>query len=103
MLLTGIRREVGNWEEELRWAMRKIKGKFLISIVLSTAWKAFIYHVWRERNRRMHLKPLSSAMQILKQIKEEISIRLVGIKKAAVDDVNSMLKENWGLLTNICV
>ena len=102
-MLCGIRREVGNWEEELKWAMRKIKGKSLISIVLNTAWKAFIYHVWRERNRRMHSKPSSSTMQILKQIKEEISIRLAGIKRAAIDDVNSMLKENWGLLTDICV
>ena len=103
LLLCGIRREVGNWEEELRWAVRKIKGKSLISIILSTAWKAFIYHVSRERHKRMHSKPSSSAMQILEQIKKEISIRLAGIKRAAVDDVNIMLKENWGLLIDICV
>ena len=51
----------------------------------------------------MHSKPSSLAMQILEQIKEEISIRLAGIKRVAIDDVNSMLKENWGLLTDICV
>ena len=51
----------------------------------------------------MHSKPSSSVMQILEQIKEETSIRMVVIKRAAADDVNKMLKENWGFLTGICI
>ena len=37
LLLCGLHREVGNWEEKMNWAMGRIKGKSLISIILSTA------------------------------------------------------------------
>ena len=52
--LCGLHRDVGPWEEELTWAVQRIKGKALISIVLRIAWRVFIYFVWRERNRRLH-------------------------------------------------
>ena len=102
LLLCGLHREVGNWEEEISWAVRRIKGKSLISVILSTAWKAYIYHVWQERNRRLHSKLPSSPEQILEQIKEEIRIRLTGLK-VANDDVNRHLSVNWGLSNDILV
>ena len=52
--LCGLHRDVGPWEEELTWAVQRIKGKALISIVLRIAWRAFVYFVWKERNRRLH-------------------------------------------------
>ena len=99
--LCGLHREVGGWQEELRWAVTKIKGKALISIFLNIAWKACIYHVWRERNGRMHSKPSNSSLQIIEQIKEIICIKLNGVNRVATDDVNRMLCRNWGFTVDV--
>ena len=49
----GLDKEVTGWEEELKWTMKRLKGKALISILLRIGWSAFIYHVWREHNNRI--------------------------------------------------
>ena len=83
--------------EELEWAIQRIKGKILISIVLSIAWKTFIYFVWRERNRRLHNGLLENPEQLLAKIKEVVRIKLTGLTNIAADDVNRNLFCSWGL------
>ena len=48
--LSGLRREVMSWAEELQWAYQKLKGKALITFIMRCAWSAFIYAVWKKRN-----------------------------------------------------
>ena len=43
MEMCGLKRELYGWEEELKWAYQKLKGKSLLSIILRGAWIAFIY------------------------------------------------------------
>ena len=81
--------------------MRRIKGKALISIILSIAWKAYIYHVWCERNGRLHSQPSNSLLQILEKIKEIVCIKLNGVNKVATDDVNRRLCRNWGFTADV--
>ena len=81
--------------------MRRIKGRALISIILNIAWKACIYHIWRERNGRLHSKPLNSFLQIIEQIREIICIKLNGVNRVAADDVNRMLCRNWGFTADV--
>ena len=97
----GLHREVGGWHEELRWVVRRIKGRALISIILNIAWKACIYHVWCERNGRLHSQPSNSLLQILEKIKEIVCIKLNGVNKVAADDVNRRLCRNWGFTTDV--
>ena len=97
LLLCELKREVGTWTEELQWAEQKIKGKVLISIVLRMAWKALIYHIWCERNRRLHNGDAKSSSQMLERIKGEVCIKLAGLKNVAADDVNRRICSNWGL------
>ena len=97
MQLCELNREVGTWSSELKWALRKIKGKSLISIILSMAWKALVYHVWRERNRRMHNQANETVLQVFECIKKEIRIKLAGLLNVKGDDVNRKLCRNWGL------
>ena len=52
--LSGLRRTIGSWDEELKWVSIKLKGKTLISIVLRTTWKAAIYYIWKEKNKRIY-------------------------------------------------
>ena len=88
----------------MEWALGRIKGKALISLILRIAWKAYIYiyHVWRERNRRIHGHSSASELQILEEIKEEVRIKLTGIQSIAADSgVNRSLCSKWGLSTDI--
>ena len=41
----GLRIVVASWVEELQWAIQKLKGWTLISIVLGIAWKDFVYYI----------------------------------------------------------
>lgn len=45
---------VGILDFEIEWAIKNIKGKSLLSLILRAAWNAYIYHIWRERNGRVH-------------------------------------------------
>ena len=96
----GLNKMTRSWNEELQWVVRKIKGKQLINAILSVAWRAFIYHVWRERNGRMHGQPMRSSEQIFEHIKEEVRIKITG-RKINVATVNRQLCDSWGLL-GIC-
>ena len=86
--LCGLHRDVRPWEEELTWAVQRIKGKVLISIVLKIAWRAFIYFVWRKRNRRLHNELAETPLQLLERVKDVVRIKLAGLTNVADDDVN---------------
>lgn len=50
----GISRQVQGWNTEMQWAICRIKGKALISVVLRVVWSAYLYYLRLERNARMH-------------------------------------------------
>ena len=52
--LCNLRREVGSWSEELQWAVKRMKGRALIFLILRLAWRACIYFIWKERNQRLY-------------------------------------------------
>ena len=99
--LCGLHRDVGSWEEELTWAVQRIKGKALISIILRIAWKAFIYFVWKERNRRLHNELAETAMQLLERVKDVVRIKLADLTNVMDDDVNRRLCCKWGLMIKL--
>ncbi|KAK5820339.1 hypothetical protein PVK06_025386 [Gossypium arboreum] len=47
-----IHRCGGNWDHWLRWALTRLKGKSLLTLILKLAWNAFVHLIWAERNRR---------------------------------------------------
>ncbi|XVF79274.1 hypothetical protein PTKIN_Ptkin14bG0208400 [Pterospermum kingtungense] len=99
--LCGIQREVGSWDDELRWAVSKFKGKTLISVVLKCAWCAFINSIWRERNNRLHRKEALSANHILEHIKWCVRVKIANLNRVTRDVVNPSLYDSWGLGANI--
>ncbi|XP_039003592.1 uncharacterized protein LOC120130429 [Hibiscus syriacus] len=56
MRLCSIDRPVGNWEEEMDWAISRFRGKTLYSFILRLAWCGYIYCIWEERNHRQFRK-----------------------------------------------
>ena len=97
MQLCELRREVGSWEEELKWAILKLKMKALVSIILRLAWKAAIYHLWRERNQRKYEQIKENPEQVMNHVKVAVRLRTMGLKNIASDDVNRRLCCNWGI------
>ena len=95
--LSGLRRTIGSWDEELKWVSVKLKGKALISVVLRTAWKAIIYYIWRERNRRIHGQTPESASKLFQYVKEAVQLKVEDLANIADDPVNSSLCRNWDL------
>ena len=85
-------------EFELKWAIQKLKGKALISIVLKVGWNAFIYHVWRERNNRLFKQTEQAKEQIMEKIKEVVRHRTAKLRNVAIDPVNMALHRSWGCL-----
>ena len=63
--LCGLHREIRSWNDELAWTVNRVKGKALILIVLRMTWKAFIYNIWCERNRRLHNGMAEISFQLL--------------------------------------
>ena len=101
--LCGLRRVVYGWEEELNWAHKNLKGKSLLSIILRSAWSAYIYFVWKERNSRLYNSKEESWEQVLVQIKQRIRIRLAGLNNIKLDHINNSLYRAWGLSPAIFV
>ena len=52
--LCELRRAVLGWSAELNWAVKKLKGRSLIAIILRAAWRAYVYFIWREKNQRLY-------------------------------------------------
>ena len=97
--LCGINRVIGNWSEELQWAVQNLKGRNLASTLLRVAWKAFIYQVWKERNGRLHGNAARTNLQVLEAIKDVTRIRLAEIKRDATTNLG--LSNSWELF-DVC-
>ena len=92
-----------DWYYEFKWAIQKVKGKSMISMVLRVGWNAFIYHIWRERNNRIFRNKEETKEQIMEHIKSVIRHRLAGLRCVNPDPVNLLLYDSWGLFDSIFV
>ena len=101
LTLSGIRRDVSDWNFELKWASQRLKGKALISTLLRIGWNAYIYHMWRERNNRLFRQKEETKEQILEHVKEAIRHRLAKLKNVAKDPINMSLYSSWRLFESI--
>lgn len=54
LILCAVRRHPRYWQNELLWATHGLKGNSFGSTIKKMAWAATIYHIWCERNRRIH-------------------------------------------------
>lgn len=101
LMLCGIMRNVQDWNYELFWAVKNSKGKTLSARILQSAWCAFIYEIWRERNAWVH-SGIASGSEV--NLEKKLNLMLnsdVRIRNITCNDVNRGLLENWGLHENI--
>ncbi|XVF79236.1 hypothetical protein PTKIN_Ptkin14bG0204600 [Pterospermum kingtungense] len=83
-----------SWSGELRWAVGKLKGKALRSMILRLSWRACIYHLWRERNARIYTQVSHTPSQVAEKIREDVALKIAGLKKIADGEVNRRLSHN---------
>ncbi|MBA0808133.1 hypothetical protein Gohar_023894, partial [Gossypium harknessii] len=68
--LCQLQTQAGNWQHELMWTMKRLKGKALITIVLKLGWNACIYWILKERNNRHFIAVQMTEAEVLNKIKE---------------------------------
>ncbi|KAL4334606.1 hypothetical protein GQ457_07G003200 [Hibiscus cannabinus] len=72
----GIDRAIIGWEEEISWAIARLRGKSMRMFVLRLAWNVFMYSIWEERNRRIFCSIERDANAILSVIQEVIQVQI---------------------------
>lgn len=60
------------------WALNALKRNAGINLVIKLGLSATIYHIWLERNSKLHKGPPSSAMALAQKILQDIRDRVVG-------------------------
>ena len=98
--LCGNTRAPRNWENEFLWIIAT-KGKPFCSITKRIAWGATIYHLWKQRNSRIHENIFSPADAIFHLICNEVRLRISGIKKVVDNPTNRSMCKRWSFPLNI--
>lgn len=79
----------------------KLKGHFFSFIVLKLAWNAHNYHIWKERNLRLHQQTPHSTEAVLRVLVEDVRLRLLGFNiqksKVSCSSYHRALCHNWNL------
>ncbi|XVF78836.1 hypothetical protein PTKIN_Ptkin14bG0169200 [Pterospermum kingtungense] len=97
----SISRRVSCWTSELQWMIQKVRGKALISGLLRSAWCAYMYFIWQERNGREHGQQHHEVEYVFEQIQWTVRIRCSQKKNTARDPINSLLLRNWSITESI--
>ncbi|PPS16729.1 hypothetical protein GOBAR_AA03848 [Gossypium barbadense] len=65
------------WHLELHWAVARLKGKSLLTIILKLAWNSHIHIIWKER-REFFQRLSSTKKDIVQNIKAIVKVSLLG-------------------------
>ena len=92
--LCGHVRLPRRWENEFLW-VSGCKGKSICSITKRIAWGATIYHLWRQRNARIHDNNFISADSIFSLICNDVRLRITSFQNVADNPANRAMCERW--------
>ncbi|KAL4346830.1 hypothetical protein GQ457_17G001320 [Hibiscus cannabinus] len=83
-------------DQELSWAVRFMKGKSLLALLLRLTWNAYFYFVWKERNCRIFQSVSRYFSSIVLDSKGVVQLRLHGrFTKFRMDSINFLLYYRW--------
>ena len=94
--LCGQYRLPRRWENELLWVIG-CKGNSLYSITKRIAWGVTIYHLWRQRNARIHENQFNSVDSIFFLICNDVRLRITSFQNVADSLENRDLCERWSI------
>ncbi|KAK8549994.1 hypothetical protein V6N13_055551 [Hibiscus sabdariffa] len=84
-----------SWDDLLDWIQRAGKGKTLKATIDRLAWNNFNYHIWLERNGRLHGKDPKLDVGVFDIINHDVKCRLLGCRRCSPP--GSCIAEAWGL------
>ena len=73
------------------------KGKKLLSTIRKLCLAASVYHIWRERNIRLHDQLTRPASVVLQIIRDSIRGRLLTIRDIPDSEENRALLSRWNI------
>lgn len=82
-----------NWEELVSWGVRNIKGSSRVS-PCKLAWWSAVYHVWFQRNSKIHIIDIKTEEQLVTCIQRNVKARI-----EAKSTLNKVLYASTGLDT----
>ncbi|GLT79503.1 hypothetical protein SLA2020_509890 [Shorea laevis] len=88
---------IRSWQTLLSWLCKRLKRKALLTTIIKLAWCATIYHIWKERNNRLHNRFFSSELSILEMICADVRDHVLGFAKPRMSPMPHNIAVNWGL------
>lgn len=89
------------WSNELLWVIHNLKGNSFAATIKKLAWAATIYHLWRERNGRIHENVFIPQTEIISFIINDIRARVWSFKGVKDNARNRSLCTNWNFNVEI--
>lgn len=83
------------------WATHSVKGNSFCTTIKKMAWSAIIYHIWRERNSRLHENVFWPSSVIISTIVDDIRYKCASFAKVQDNARNQSFCMNWGITYDI--
>ena len=97
MNLCGFAQAPFTWNIVFPWCVTNFKGKSFISLICQLSFCACIYHIWKERNSRLHGEKANTVSLLLLKIARDIQNRTYSLSNISSDPVNQLLCQRWGI------
>ena len=86
-----------NWDLLLEWGIKNLKGRSFRVTLCKIAWWATMYHLWQQRNARLHAGEMKSEENIIKAIRRDVKAKMEPVKSPA-SILHQTLCNNWNIL-----
>lgn len=85
-----------SWDMLIQWGSL-LKRKSLRNLISKLTWQACIYHIWLERNARIHVNNSSSFEALCEKIRLDIRFKLMSLPPDAVHSIDPAPASSLGL------
>jgi hypothetical protein len=86
-----------NWDLLLECGIKNLKGRSFRVTLCKIAWWATLYHLWQQRNARLHAGEMKSEENIIKAIRRDVKAKMEPVK-SPTSILHQTLCNNWNIL-----
>ncbi|GLT73885.1 hypothetical protein SLA2020_457150 [Shorea laevis] len=86
-----------SWQGLLHWMGKKVSRKSLQNTLVKLAWNAAVYHIWKERNRRIHQKHFKADGEIVYEVQFDVRCKILGFAQPKSSPLPMDIAKQWGL------